>query len=60
MCKIIPVLEKRREGVWGRVERRWSEVQQKEATGAELLRVERKEGSTPALGQVSAKGPSII
>lgn len=41
MCKIIPVLEKSREGVLrGRVERRRNKVQQKEARGTELLHAE--------------------
>lgn len=59
MCKIIPVLEKSREGVWGRVERRWSKVQQKEAKGTELLRAEVGAPHLPG-GQVSAQGPSTI
>lgn len=59
MCKIIPVLEKSR-GVWGRVERRWSRVQQKEVKVTELLQAEGKGDSTPSWGQVSAQGPSTI
>lgn len=60
MCKIIPVLEKSREGVWGRVERRWSQVQQKEVKVTELLQAEGKGGSTPSWGEVSAQGPNTI
>lgn len=50
MCKIIPVLEKSRGGVWGRVERRWSQVQQKEVKVTELLQAEGKGGLHTFLG----------